>query len=118
MSKVYAVENVPTKSYERYLVQFDETSEGWAAKWYVVSSFGGLKSSGCYVNHGKTLNSCMAAFKRGIRREFGKGVEIGELVHEGVTITAQKYGDKALYCDPSDESVHESFCKWAAGLFE
>lgn len=118
MTKVYIVNNCPdTEEWEKRLVGFEQDSDGmWSASMYTVSKFGNLSTS-LTCNRGKTLRSCMAAFKRGIRRDLGRGIELGKLVYEGGEFVSLN-AEPCFYCDRNNDSVHENFKAWSASLFE
>ena len=117
MATTYEVKGITgLEGYEKPVVCVYEEDGSWVAMPYVVSKFGNLSTS-LAINRGKTKGAALGAFKRSIAREY-EGATVGDVVLDGPMLQTFKPSVECFFCDPNDESVHENFKAWAAGLFE
>lgn len=94
-------ELVDTRTGESYI-------DGYRYTLCIVSKFGNLSTHYGLSSSGKTFKSCKQAADRMLRKYFNR--RTGDIVATGSTL-------KAMHASATDETVHERFKVWAAGLF-
>jgi hypothetical protein len=95
--------------WETLAVQFSEEDGTFYGYTYRISKFGNLtwilNRSVC----GNSLESCKRSANRMLRKVYG--CKLDGIIAEGTKLIE-------MHASFTDESVHESFKAWAAGLFE
>lgn len=107
------------QEWETLLIQIEENelvdtrtgesyTDGYRYTLCIVSKFGNLSTHYGLSSSGKTFKSCKQAADRMLRKYFNR--RTGDIVATGATL-------KAMHASATDETVHERFKVWAAGLF-
>lgn len=107
------------QEWETLLIQIEENelidtrtgesyTDGYRYTLYTVSKFGNLSTHYGLSSSGKTLESCKRAADRMLKKYFNR--RTGDIVATGATL-------EAMHASATDETVHERFKVWAAGLF-